>query len=149
MWSWWRKGGLFYVDKFFRKTIYELFALILSIIAILIPIIQWAWKKWVIKPVLYHLPTGRAYLFINRSGSYIQIEGVFEAKNKPISVKNVALKVLRVKDDKVLNLRWSTFTSPMSQRMGGNYSSITETAHPTCNIILYCVFYQKSIPQTD
>ena len=90
------------VIDFSRITIYEIFALILSIIAILIPIIQWAWKKWIIKPVLYHLPTGRAYLFINRSGSYIQIEGVFEAKNKPTSVKNVTLKVLRVKDDKVL-----------------------------------------------
>ena len=137
--------------NFSEITIYELFALILSIIAILIPIIQWAWKKWVIKPVLYHLPTGRAYLFINRSGSYIQIEGVFEAKNKPISVKNVALKVLRVKDDKVLNLRWSTFTSPMSQRMGGNYSSITETTHPIridgnsmiCAFIEFADFYDS------
>ena len=151
MWSWWRKGGPFMSINFSEITIYELFALILSIIAILIPIIQWAWKKWVIKPVLYHLPTGRAYLFINRSGSYIQIEGVFEAKNKPISVKNVALKVLRVKDDKVLNLRWSTFTSPMSQRMGGNYSSITETAHPIridgnsmiCAFIEFADFYDS------
>lgn len=81
----------------------------------------------------------------------IQIEGVFEAKNKPISVKNVALKVLRVKDDKVLNLRWSTFTSPMSQRMGGNYSSITETAHPIridgnsmiCAFIEFADFYDS------
>ena len=118
------------IIDFSKITIYEIFALILSTIAILIPIIQWAWKKWVVKPVLYHLPTGRAFLFINRSGSYMQIEGVFEAKNKPISVKNVTLKVLRVKDDKVLNLRWSTFASPVSQRIVGNYSSITETAHP-------------------
>lgn len=139
------------IIDFSKITIYEIFALILSTIAILIPIIQWAWKKWVIKPVLYHLPTGRAFLFINRSGAYIQIEGVFEAKNKPISVKNVTLKVLRVKDDKVLNLRWSTFTSPMSQRMGGNYSSITETAHPIridgnsmiCAFIEFADFYDS------
>ena len=136
---------------FSKITIYEVFALILSIIAILIPIIQCAWKKWVIKPVLHHLPTGRAYLFINRSGSYIQIEGVFEAKNKPISVKNITLKVLRAKDDKVLNLRWSTFTSPVSQRIVGNYSSITETAHPIridadsiiCAFIEFTDFYDS------
>lgn len=104
-----------------------------------------------IKPALHHLPTGRAYLFINRSGSYIQIDGVFEAKNKPISVKNVTLKVLRVKDDKVLNLRWSTFTSPVSQRIVGNYSSITETAHPIridadsiiCAFIEFADFYDS------
>lgn len=136
---------------FSKITIYEIFALILSIIAILIPIIERAWKKWVIKPTLYHLPTGRAYLFINRSGSYIEIEGVFEAENKPISVKNVTLKVLREKDDKVLNLKWSTFTSPVSQRIVGNYSSITETAHPIridansiiCAFIEFADFYDS------
>lgn len=139
------------IIDFSKITIYEVFALILSITAILIPIIQLAWKKWVVKPILYHIPTGRAYLFINRSGSYIQIEGVFEAKNKPISVKNITLKVLRTKDDKVLNLRWSTFTSPVSQRIVGNYSSITETAHPIridadsiiCAFIEFADFYDS------
>lgn len=139
------------IIDFSKITIYEVFALVLSIIAILIPIIQWAWKKWVIKPVLHHLPTGRAYLFINMSGSYMQVEGVFEAKNKPISVKNITLKVLRTKDDKVLNLRWSTFTSPVSQRIVGNYSSITETAHPIrieadsliCAFIEFADFYNS------
>lgn len=136
---------------FSKITVYELLALILSIIAILIPIIQWAWKRWVVKPVLLHLPTGRAYLFINRSGSYMQIEGVFEAKSKPISVKSITLKVLRAKDDKVLNLRWSTFTSPVSQRTVGNFSSITETAHPIridadsmiCAFIEFADFYDS------
>lgn len=136
---------------FSKITIYELLALVLSIIAILIPVIQWAWGKWVIKPVLNHIPTGRAYLFINRSGSYIQIEGVFEAKNKPISVKSVALKVLRTKDDKILNLRWSTISSPVSQRIVENFSSITETAHPiridvdyiVCAFIEFADFYDS------
>jgi hypothetical protein len=117
---------------FTKITIYELLALILAGIAIIIPIIQWAWKKWIVRPVLLHLPTGRAYLFINKSGSYMQIEGVFEAKKKPITIKNIALKVIRAKDDKVLNLTWSTFTSPVNQRIGGNYTSVTETAHPFC-----------------
>lgn len=66
-------------------------------------------------------------------------------------MKNVTLKVLRVKDDKVLNLRWSTFTSPVSQRIVGNYSSITETAHPIridadsiiCAFIEFADFYDS------
>jgi len=81
----------------------------------------------------------------------MQIEGVFEAKSKPISVKNITLKVLQTKDDKVLNLRWSTFTSPVSQRIVGNYSSITETAHPIridadsiiCAFIEFADFYES------
>jgi hypothetical protein len=117
---------------FAEITIYELLALILAGIAIIIPIIQWAWKKWMVRPVLLHLPTGRAFLFINRSGSYMQIEGVFQAEKKSITIKNMALKVVRAKDDKALNLTWSTFTSPVNQRVGGNYTSVTETAHPFC-----------------
>lgn len=111
-------------------TIYEVLALALSTIAILIPLIQYLWRKWVINPILIYLPTGRGFLYNNRSGSYIHIEGVFEAKNKPISVKNIELKVMRLKDEKVLNLKWSTFSSPVSQQIVGNYASMTETAHP-------------------
>jgi hypothetical protein len=111
-------------------TIYELLALILAGIAILIPIIQWAWKKWVIKPVLIYIPTGRAMLFFNQSGSYIRIDGVYEAENKPISVKKIAVTVKRQKDDGKLNLIWSSFISPVNQNMVGNYLQTTESAHP-------------------
>lgn len=115
---------------FSKITIYELLALILATVALLIPIVQWAWKKWCVKPILNHLSTGRALLFINRSGSYIQIDGVFEAQNKAISVKNITLKIVRKKDDKALNLKWSTFTSPTNQQIVGNYTSTIEMAHP-------------------
>lgn len=43
-------------------TLYEKLALIMSAIAILIPIIQWAWRKWAMKPILKYHPTGRASL---------------------------------------------------------------------------------------
>ena len=115
---------------FSKITVYELLALVLATVALFIPLVQWAWKKWCVKPILRHLPTGRAFLFINRSGSYIQIQGVYEAQNKPISVKNIMLKIIRKKDDKALNLKWSTFTSPVNQRIVGNFASTTEIAHP-------------------
>lgn len=41
-------------------TTYEKWALIMSGIAILIPIIQLIWKKCIQKPILSFLPTGRA-----------------------------------------------------------------------------------------
>lgn len=75
-------------------TFYELLAIILSAIAIVIPIAQWIWKKWITKPILNHLITGKAFLFINRSGSYIQIEGVYDAQNKPVLIRKISLKLI-------------------------------------------------------
>ena len=57
-------------------TPYEIVAICLSSIAILIPFIQWAWKKWICKAKLNYYPTGQAYLYFNHSGSYLRIDGV-------------------------------------------------------------------------
>lgn len=111
-------------------TKYETIAVFLSTIAILIPIIQWLWRKYIIKPRLEYFPNGNAYLFANNSGSYIRIDGVFEAQKKPIVVKDVALKVIRKNDEKILNLAWSSFISPVNQNVMGVFSSTTEAAHP-------------------
>ncbi len=140
------------IDYSKAMSIYELVALILSVVAIFIPLIQLAWSKWIVKPVLKHISTGRASLFCNRSGSYLSVEGVFEAVNKPITVKKVSIKIIRNVDEKKLNLNWSTFISPVSQNISGNYSSITETAHPfrveqdsvTCAFIEFSDMYNSS-----
>lgn len=110
-------------------TIYEVFALILSAIAILIPIIQWVYRKWIVKPQLIHYPNGSAILFFNQSGSYLRIDGVFEALRKPVSIKNVNLHVARQIDSRTLNLTWSSFISPVSQKIIGNSLQTNETAH--------------------
>lgn len=111
-------------------TKYETWAIILSVVAILIPIIQWIWNKWIVRPVLKFYPTGRAYLFVNKSGSYIRVEGVYEALKKSISIKNISLKAVRKKDDATLNLRWSTFLNPANQQILGAVASVSEIAHP-------------------
>ena len=111
-------------------TTYEKWALALSIIAILIPFVQWIWKNWMQRPILQYYPTGKAYLHFNTSGSYIRIDGVFEAFNKPIAVKKVTVKIHRESDDKNLNLVWSTLLSPVNQSIAGAYTSTQETAHP-------------------
>lgn len=111
-------------------TFYELLAIVLAAIAIIIPVAQAAWKKWIVTPKLNFLPTGRVALFFNQSGSYIRIDGVYEAENKPISVKKVSVEVTRQKDDQKLKLSWSSFISPVNQSMVGNYLQTTESAHP-------------------
>ena len=133
-------------------TLYESLALIMSAIAILIPIIQWAWRKWVMKPILKFHPTGRAALYCNTSGSYISIEGIFEALRKPIIVKKMAVEIERRQDSRKLNLQWSTFISPISQSIAGNFASSVETAHPfrveadsiMCSFTEYADFYDAA-----
>lgn len=110
-------------------TKYETIAIIISAIALVIPLVQ-AMLRALVKPILEFYPTGRAYLMFNRSGSYIKVEGVFEAKRKTISVKNMQLIVKRKKDGKSLDLSWATFESPVNQRIVGAVASATELAHP-------------------
>ena len=118
------------IIDFSKITIYEVFALALSIIAILIPIIQWAWKKCVVTTKLCFHPTGKGQLFFNQSGSYIRIDGVYEVMNKPATITKIAVKVTRQKDEQKKNLMWSSFISPVSQSMIGNYLQTMESAHP-------------------
>ena len=111
-------------------TFYELLAIILSAIAIIIPVAQWIWKKWIQKAQLNYISNGKARLLFNQSGSYLQIDGVYEAINKPISVKKVSIQVSREKNNDKLNLSWSSFRSPVYQNIAGNALQTTETAHP-------------------
>ena len=111
-------------------TKYEVSALVLSVVAIVIPIVQWIWRTWIIKPDLRFYPTGRAYLFINRSGSYMRIDGVYEALRKPISIKSASVLVKRKKDGAALDLQWSSFLNPANQQIMGAIASASEIAHP-------------------
>ena len=83
------------IDFSTPMTFYELVAIILAAVAIIIPIAQAVWKKWFITAKLSFLPTGRALLFFNQSGSYIRIDGVYESERKPISIKKIKIKVTR------------------------------------------------------
>lgn len=111
-------------------TPYEIVAICLSSIAILIPIVQLVWKKWITKPKLNYYPNGKITLFFNQSGSYVRLDGAVEAINKSISIKKINVQVIRCSDDKHLNLTWSCFISPISQKFAGVFSNSTETAHP-------------------
>lgn len=111
-------------------TVYEKWALILSVTALLIPIIQWAWKKWIVSVRVKYYPTGQATLFFNQSGSYIRLNGVLEAERKAATIKKMSIVLTRKRDDRKLNLVWSYLISPVNASMLGNYVQSSEAAHP-------------------
>lgn len=117
------------IDFSTPMTFYELVAIILAAVAIIIPIAQTIWKKWFVPAELNYYPTGRAFLFFNQSGSYIRIDGVFESERKSISIKKVKIKITRERDELKLNLAWSSLISPVSQSVNGNYMYVMEAAH--------------------
>lgn len=111
-------------------TIYEIISTVLSIIAIAIPIITHLYNKFFKSTKLKHYINGQALLHFNLSGSYIEIDGVYEAQRNSTFIKKVTLQITRSTDNQKINLQWSTFVSPVNQRLLGNYSSTFETAHP-------------------
>lgn len=119
-----------FIDFTTKISIYELLALLLSVTTILSSTLKWIWIKWIKKAKLNYLPNGTATLFFNQSGSYLRIDGVYEALNKAVSIKNITVSVRRKQDDAKLNLSWSSFISPVNQNLVGNYVQTTERAHP-------------------
>lgn len=131
-------------------TLYELLALIVSIIAILIPIIQGI-IRWAKKPRLSYYSGDRITLFFNHSGPYFRIDGVFEAKKAAISLKSIDATVIRLKDRKKLDYSWSYFISPVNQNVVGNYVQTTEKAHPFRIEAdhIYCAFTEFADPHNS
>ena len=106
-------------------TTYELIAIILSILALVIPALKWLYDKFLKRLEIDFLPSGMITLLHNRSGSYITLGGVYEAKNKSTTVKEISAKV-----NATLSLLWSVFPSPVFRSVAGNYETTFETAHP-------------------
>lgn len=109
---------------------YELIAIILGVIALLVPIIQWAINKWIKKLKLSFLPSGVITLYQNKSGSYISLGGVYNAENKSTIITEVSADVIRKADSAALPQIWSSFSSPVVKKVVGGYESSFETAHP-------------------
>lgn len=114
-------------------TKYEVISIVLAIVALIIsvgvPLVQWIYREKR-KAVLKYYPTGHAFAYCNLSGSYIRIDGVFEALKRAISLKKVSINIVRKKDEKKLNLEWLKFYSPTSQSFMGVQTFAEELAHP-------------------
>lgn len=111
-------------------TVYELVAMVLSVLALIIPAIKWVYDKFFKRLKIDFLPSGMITLFHNKSGSYISLGGVYEAQNQSTTIKEISAKVVRKSDNATLSLMWSTFSSPVFRSVAGNYESSFETAHP-------------------
>lgn len=111
-------------------TMYELIAMVLSTLALIMPVIRWGYDTFVKKLKIDFLPSGMITLFHNKSGSYISFGGVYEAINKSTTIEDISAKVIRKSDNATLSLTWSIFPSPVYRTVGGNYESSFETAHP-------------------
>lgn len=111
-------------------TTYELVAIILSVLALIIPALKWVYDKFIKRLRIDFLPSGMITLLHNRSGSYITLGGVYEAKNKSTTIKEISAKVIRRSDNATLSLLWSVFPSPVFRSVAGNYETTFETAHP-------------------
>ena len=135
------------IIDFTRITIYEILALALSLIAILVPLFKWLWKTWFVKAKLKFIPNKKVLVFFNRSGAYVRIDGAYEALNKSITIRNGKVQIIR-EDNTVLNLDWSVFVSPAWQNFSGSIASSNEYAHPfrlEANSLI-CAFVEYADP---
>ena len=108
---------------------YEKLSLVISVIALLVPIVQLLYKKFFRRQKLKYYPNGKAIVYFNQSGSYVRIDGAFEAVNEAASIKRISLKLTRKNNNEQLNLSWSSFISPLTQRIMNASSQTSECAH--------------------
>ena len=109
---------------------YEIIATILAVIALIQPWIITAWKKF-FKPLkVTFIPSSKIKLYYNRSGAYIYLGGVIEAKNRSAVIKNISAKVIRQSDKAELAMDWFSFMVPVFQSVGGNSVTTSEIARP-------------------
>lgn len=111
-------------------TPYEIIATILAVLALIQPWIIAACKK-IFKPLkVTFIPSAKIKLYYNRSGAYIYLGGVIEAKNRSAVIKNISVKIIRQSDKAELALDWSSFMVPVFQSVGGNSVTTGEIARP-------------------
>ena len=112
------------------ETITTVLSLIAICVSILIPLVQWVYKKWIATAIVKFYPTGQANLFFNQSGSYIRLNGVIESERSAVTIKKMSIVLTRKRDNRELNLTWSYLISPVNASMQGNYVQSMEAAHP-------------------
>lgn len=111
-------------------SFYEIITVIIAVIALIQPWVIKFWNMIFKKIRITFIPSGKMKLFYNRSGAYVQIGGVIEAKNQDTVIKDISAKVIRLCDNAELKMDWSSFNVPVYQSIAGNIVTTTETARP-------------------
>lgn len=109
---------------------YEIIATGIAVVALLQPWIIKLWDRFFRKIRVTFIPSSKIKLYYNKSGAYVNLGGVIEAKNKAAVVKDVSIKVIRQKDKAEQLLDWSSFMIPVFQSVGGNAVTTSEIARP-------------------
>lgn len=109
---------------------YEIITAVVAVIALLQPWVIKLWNTIFKKLKITFIPSGKMKLFYNRSGAYVQIGGVIEAKNQDAVIKDISAKIIRLCDNAELKMAWSSFNVPVYQNIAGNFVTTTETARP-------------------
>lgn len=111
-------------------TTYEKLATVIAVMAILQPWIIKMWNQYFKKTSLTFIPSSKIKLYYNRSGTYVYLGGVIEAKNRAAVIKDISVKVIRQRDRAELDLDWSSFMAPAFQSVGGKAITTNEFARP-------------------
>ena len=111
-------------------TTYEIIATVIAGLALAQPWVIKLFVRWFRKIKITFIPSSKLKLYYNKSGSYISIGGVIEAKNQPAVIKNISAKVVRLSDKAELSMDWSSFMVPVFQSVAGNAITTNEIARP-------------------
>lgn len=112
-------------------TSYEFIAIIISIVALILPFIQKIYCYFFKNIKLKFIPNGQVKLLFNQSGGYLRLYGVYESENKQSIIRNITVKVNRVNDNTIFTFTWSSFISPVTQNFSNNnFIEAIEIAHP-------------------
>lgn len=108
----------------------EVITAVVAVIALIQPWVIKLWNMIFKKIKITFIPSGKIKLFYNRSGAYVQIGGVIEAKNQDTVIKDISAKITRLCDNAELKMDWGSFNVPVYQSIAGNIVTTTETARP-------------------
>ena len=72
-------------------TSYEFIAIIISIVALLLPFVTKIYYYFFKNIKLKFIPNGQIKLFFNQSGGYIRLYGVYESENRQAIIKNITV----------------------------------------------------------
>lgn len=111
-------------------TTYEIIATVMAGLALAQPWVLKLFVRWFRKVKITFIPSSKLKLFYNKSGSYISIGGVIEAKHQPAVIKDISARVIRLSDKAELSLEWSSFMVPIFQSIAGNQITTNEIARP-------------------
>lgn len=111
-------------------TTYEFIAIILSTIALLIPILKFLYNKFICKARIELILFDNLKLFFNKSGPYCRVGIAINCLKQDSTISRFNMKIIREEDNATLKLGNCTFLPTITQSVSGNYLVSQETSHP-------------------